>query len=213
WRTREAFVATLVGLTLTCFFFAYENLFYLLAHRLGAWSPREVAYSDLLSTTFPWVYVLFFGFLPAISEELISRVFSVPFFERLFRSTAFAIVVAAFIWGFGHAAYPNQPWFIRGLEVGLAGIVFGLAFLRFGILSVLVCHFSVDALYTAFVLIRSPNVYYVVSGSLSAGIFLLLFIAAAIAYRVRGGFLPPEVTNAVEGVAPVPEARVGAAEA
>ena len=92
WGTREAFVATLVGLTLTCFFFAYENVFYLVAHRLGAWSPRDVAYSDLLSTAFPWVYVLFFGFLPAISEELISRVFSVPFFERLFRSTAFAIV-------------------------------------------------------------------------------------------------------------------------
>lgn len=213
WRTRETFIATLVGLTLTCFFFAYENVFYLIAHRLGAWSPREVAYSDLLSTTFPWVYVLFFGFLPAISEELISRVFSVPFFERLFRSTAFAIVVAAFIWSFGHAGYPNQPWWIRGLEVGLAGIVFGLAFLRFGIVSVLVCHFSVDALYTAFVLIRSPNLYYVVSGSLSAGIFLLLFIAAAIAYRVRGGFLTPEVTNAVEGVAAPPEPRIGPASA
>ncbi|HXT49895.1 MAG TPA: hypothetical protein VN811_02575, partial [Thermoanaerobaculia bacterium] len=55
WRTREAFLATLVGLTLTCFFFAYENVFYLIAHRLGAWSPREVAYSDLLSTAFPWI--------------------------------------------------------------------------------------------------------------------------------------------------------------
>src|SRR6185436_6631143 len=133
------------------------------------------------------------------------RVFSVPFFERLFRSTTFAIVVAAFIWGFGHAAYPNQPWWIRGLEVGLAGIVFGFAFLRFGIASVVICHFSVDALYTAFVLIRSPNRYYQVSGTLSAGVFVLVFIAAAIAYRLRGGFAPPEVTNEVEGVAPPPE--------
>ncbi len=205
WGTREAFVATLVGLTLTCFFFAYENVFYLVAHRLGAWSPRDVAYSDLLSTAFPWVYVLFFGFLPAISEELISRAFSVPFFERLFRSTAFAIVLSAFIWGFGHAAYANQPWWIRGVEVGLAGVVFGLVFLRFGIASVVICHFSVDALYTAFVLIRSPNLYYQVSGSLSAGVFLLLFIVAAIAYGRRGGFLPVEMTNAAEGTAPPAE--------
>ena len=203
--TREFFVNALVGITLTFFFFAFENVFYIVAHRLGAWSPREVAYSDLLSTAFPWVFVLFFGFLPAVSEEFISRMFSIPFFERIFRSTTAAIVVAAFIWGFGHAAYPNQPWWIRGLEVGIVGIVFGLVFLRFGIVSVLICHFSVDALYTAIVLIRSPNLYYQISGSLSAGIFLLLFIGAAIAYGRRGGFLPGEPTNAEEGVPPPPE--------
>jgi membrane protease YdiL (CAAX protease family) len=203
--TREFFVNALVGITLTFFFFAFENVFYIVAHRLGAWSPRDVPYSDLLSTAFPWVFVLFFGFLPAVSEEFISRMFSIPFFERLFRSTAASIVVAAFIWGFGHAAYPNQPWWIRGLEVGLAGIVFGLVFLRFGITSVLICHFSVDALYTAFVLIRSPNLYYQVTGSLSAGIFLLLFVGAALAYLRRGGFLAGEPTNADEGVPPPPE--------
>ena len=203
-RTREFFIATLVGLTLTCFFFAYENVFYLIANALGAWSPREVAYSDLLSTAFPWIYVLFFGFLPAISEEFISRMFSIPFFERIFKSTSAAIVVAAFIWGFGHAAYPNQPFWIRGLEVGIAGIVFGLVMLRFGIIAVVVCHFSVDALYTAFVLIRSPDLYYRISGSLSAGIFLVLLLAAAIAYLRKGGFDSGLATNELEGVAPVP---------
>jgi membrane protease YdiL (CAAX protease family) len=203
-RTREFFIATLVGLTLTCFFFAYENVFYLIANALGAWSPRDVAYSDLLSTAFPWIYVLFFGFLPAISEEFISRMFSIPFFERIFRNTAAAIVVAAFIWGFGHAGYPNQPFWIRGLEVGIAGMIFGLVLLRWGILAVVVCHFSVDALYTAFVLIRSPDLYYRISGSLSAGVFLLLLLAAAVAYFRAGGFVPGMATNESEGVAPAP---------
>ncbi len=209
-RSRELFLATAVGLTLTCFFFAYENVFYIIANRLGAWAPREVAYSDLLSTRFPWVYVLFFGFLPAISEELLSRVFSIPFFERLLRSTVFAVVVAAFIWGFGHAGYPNQPFWIRGLEVGLAGCILGAVFLRFGAAAVVISHFSIDALYTAFVLIRSPNLYYQISGSLSAGIFVLLLVGAAVAYRWRGGFLPAEGTNAAEGVAPPPEPRAAA---
>ncbi|MBZ5640031.1 MAG: CPBP family intramembrane metalloprotease [Acidobacteriia bacterium] len=210
-RTREFFLASLVGVTLTCFFFAYENVFYLIANRCGAWAPRDVAYSDLLSTSFPWVYVLFFGFLPAISEEFISRMFSIPFFERILRSTAAAIVIAAFIWGFGHAAYPNQPFWIRGLEVGIAGIVFGLVMLRFGIASVVICHFSVDALYTAFVLIRSPNLYYRISGSLSAGIFVLLLLAAAAAYLFRGGFRPAEDSNADEGVPPPAEPQEAAA--
>jgi membrane protease YdiL (CAAX protease family) len=201
-RTREFFLASLVGVALTCFFFAYENAFYLIANHFGAWAPRDVAYSDLLSTSFPWVYVLFFGFLPAISEEFISRMFSIPFFEKIFRSTAGAIVVAAFIWGFGHAGYPNQPFWIRGLEVGIAGIVFGLVMLRWGIASVVICHFSVDALYTAFVLMRSPDLYYRISGSLSAGIFVLLLLAAAAAYLWKGGFRPAEVTNEAEGVPP-----------
>ncbi len=203
-RTKEFFTATLVGITLTFFFFAYENVFYIIANKLGAWAPRDVAYSDLLSTAFPWVFVLFFGFLPALSEEFISRMFSIPFFERTLRSTTLAIVVSAFIWGFGHAAYPNQPFWIRGLEVGLAGIVFGVVMLRYGIASVVICHFSVDALYTAFVLIRSPNLYYRVSGTLSAGFFGVLLVVAIVAYFRRGGFAPPEVTNEVEGVAPVP---------
>ncbi len=207
-RTKEYFIASVVGITLTFFFFAYENVFYIIANRLGAWAPREIAYSDLLSTAFPWIYVLFIGWFPAISEEFVSRMFSIPFFERFLRIAGplrlpLAMVVSAFIWGFGHAGYPNQPWFIRGLEVGLAGMVFGLVLMRFGILSVVICHFSVDALYTAFVLIRSPNPYYVISGTLSAGVFVILFIAALVAYLVKGGFAA-EATNEAEGVAPEP---------
>ena len=209
-RMRETFLALAVGLTLTCFFFAYENVFYIIANKLGAWAPRDVAYSDVLSTAFPWVYVLFIGWLPAITEEFISRMFSIPFFERggtLLRIPAalrlpLAMVVAATIWGFGHAAYPNQPWWIRGLEVGLAGMVFGLVLLRFGITAVVTCHFSVDALYTAFVMIRSGNPYYVVTGCLAAGAFAILFLVALGLYVTRGGFLPARTTNEQEGTAP-----------
>ena len=200
-RTKEFFIAAVVGLTMTCFFFAYENVFYLIANALGAWSPREVAYSDLLSTVFPWAYVLFFGWFPAISEEFTSRMFSIPFLERALRNRAVAIVLAAAIWGFGHATYPNQPFWIRGVEVGLAGIVFGLVFLRFGIVPVVIAHFSVDALYTAFVLIRSESPYYVITGSLSAGIFAVVFLGALVAYVRRGGFLPAELTNEAETAA------------
>ena len=211
-RTKEFFIASLAGITATLFFFAYENVFYIIANALGAWAPREVNYSDLLSTAFPWIYVLFFGWFPAISEEFTSRMFSIPFFESLLRSRAAAIVLAAVIWGFGHAAYPNQPFWIRGVEVGLAGILFGLIMMRFGIVAVVICHFSVDALYTAFVLIRSANLYYKVSGALSAGAFGILFLWALGAYLLKGGFLPAEGTNEQEGTAP-PAEPAPAAEA
>ena len=200
-RSRSFLMANIVGITLTFFFFAYQTVFYLAANKLGAWAPADIPFTDLLNTKFPWVTVLFIGFFPAVSEELQFRAFAIPFLKRLLRSGPLAVVLSAFIWGFLHAAYPNQPFFIRGLEVGLGGIVVGVIMLRFGILATLIWHYSVDALYTAFLLIRSPNHYLMVSGAVSAGIMLIPLVVALVAYWRSGTFSEEEsLTNAHEGV-------------
>jgi len=200
-RSRSFFMANVVGITLTFFFFAYQTAFYLAANRLGAWAPADVPFSDLLNTRFPWITVLFIGFFPAVSEELQFRAFSIPFLKRLLRSWPLALVLSAFMWGFLHATYPNQPFFIRGLEVGLGGIVLGVVMLRFGIMATLIWHYSVDALYTAFLLIRSPNHYLSFSGAASAGIMLVPLAVAGIAYWRSGTFSDAEsLTNARAGV-------------
>src|SRR5208283_3686069 len=154
-RSRSFFIANVVGIALTFFFFAYQTVFYLAANKLGAWAPVDVPFSDLLNTRFPWVMVLFVGFFPAVSEEIQFRAFAIPFLRKYLKLGPAAILVAAFIWGFLHSLYPNQPFFIRGLEVGFGGIIVGLIMLRFGILATLIWHYSVDALYTAFLLLRS----------------------------------------------------------
>ena len=46
-------------------------------------------------------------------------------------------------------------------------------------LPLLVWHFTVDALYTALVMLRSHNAYYVVSGAIAAGILLVPLVAVA----------------------------------
>ncbi len=200
-RSRSFFIANVVGITLTFFFFAYQTVFYLAANKLGAWAPADIPFTDLLNTKFPWIMVLFIGFYPAVSEEMVLRAFSIPFLRKLLRSLPLAVVLSAFIWGFGHSAYPNQPFFIRGLEVGLGGIVMGLIMLRFGILATLIWHYSVDALYTAFLLIRSPNHYLMVSGAVSAGIMLIPLVVALVAYWRAGTFIEDEsLSNASEGI-------------
>ena len=177
-RTKRFFLGVILGITLAGIFIAYQTAFYIVAYRYGAWSPAEVPYDNLLNTRFPWLFVLFFGFFPAVSEESLFRMFAIPFLHKLVRYLPVAVVLAAFIWGFGHAGYPQQPFYIRGLEVGIGGVALGLVMLRWGILPTLVWHYSVDAGYTAMLLVRSHNLYFRLSGAASAGIVVLPLVAA-----------------------------------
>ncbi len=187
-RTKRFFKGAILGITLTAIFIAYQTIFYIVASRLGAWAPAEVPYSDELNTSFPWVFVLFGGYFPAVFEEFVFRMFAIPFLHRLVRWLPVALVLAGFIWGFGHAGYPNEPFYIRGVEVGIGGVALGIIMLRWGILPTLVWHYSVDAMYSAMLLLRSPSLYFKLSGAASAGVIVLPVVAALVAYLMRGGF-------------------------
>lgn len=205
-RSRRVFRGFVLGYTLVAVFLAYQVLFYVISSRMGAWAPADIPYDDILNTVLPWVAVLFMGFFPAVSEEFLSRAFSIPLFEKFLHSRIAAILLAGFIWGFGHAAYPNQPFYIRGIEVGVAGVIIGLLMYRFGLLPLLVWHYTVDALYTSLLLFRSGNVYYIVSAGIGSLIFALPLLASVVLYFRNGGFVHDEtLENAAIGtVAPAP---------
>jgi membrane protease YdiL (CAAX protease family) len=204
--SKRVFLAFVIGYTLVAFFMGYQTAFYLIADKFGAWAPAEVPYDDMLNTAFPWIAVLFAGFFPALSEEFMSRAFSIPFFEKVLRSRVAAIVAAGFIWGFGHATYPNQPFYIRGVEVGIAGVLIGFLMMRFGILPLLIWHYTVDALYTAMLLLRSGNRYYVISGGLASLVFAVPMLISIALYIKNRGFIPDdELSNETLPLKPVPE--------
>jgi membrane protease YdiL (CAAX protease family) len=205
--SKRVFLSFILGYALVAFFIAYQVVFYLIAQHFGAWSPAETPYDEMLNSAFPWIAVLFAGFFPALNEEFMSRAFSIPFFERVLRSRIAAIVVAGFIWGFGHATYPNQPFYIRGVEVGLAGVMLGFLFFRFGILPLLIWHYTVDALYTALLLFRSHNTYYVTSAALSSFVFAVpMLISIALYIRNKGFAADDDLSNATLPVNPEPPA-------
>ena len=82
--SKRVFLSFIIGYSLVAFFLAYQVAFYLIAEKFGAWSPAEVPYDAMLNTAVPWIAVLFAGFFPSLSEEFLSRAFSIPFFERIF---------------------------------------------------------------------------------------------------------------------------------
>lgn len=195
--SKRVFLALVLGYSLVPMFIAYQVVFYLTAHRFGAWAPAEVPYDEMLNSALPWMAVLFAGFFPAFSEEFLSRAFAIPFIQRFARSRMFAIVLAGFIWGFGHSTYPNQPFWIRGVEVGLVGIVAGLLMDRFGLLPLLIWHYTIDAVYTATLLFGSGNRYYIVSAAIASLLFAVPLIASIAFYVRNRGFVPDDdLTNA-----------------
>ncbi|HLZ12834.1 MAG TPA: CPBP family intramembrane glutamic endopeptidase [Candidatus Acidoferrum sp.] len=209
-RSKEFFSSAVVGISLAAAHIGFVVLFYAIVTRFGAWAPQEVNYSDAVNTGFPWISGVAIGLLASMNEEFTFRLFAIPFFTRFTRSQWIAIIVPAFLWGFLHSNYPQEPAYIRGVEVGLIGIVAGIVMLRYGILSTLIWHYTVDASLVGLFLVRSDNFYFKVSGvvvGLAAAAPLLFSLAS---YLKRGQFeAVDDLQNAAE---PVPELKFESAE-
>ncbi len=191
-RSKEFFSAATVGLSLAAAHIGFIVAFYMVATHHGAWAPQELNYENSVNTTFPWIAGVAIGMLAATSEEFLFRLFAVPFLKRLTGSSIVAVIVPAFCWSFLHSAYPNEPPYIRGLEVGLIGIVAGIVMLRWGILATLIWHYTVDASLVGLLLIRSNSLYFKISGVVVGLAALAPLIFAGVSYLSRGRFEPDE---------------------
>ena len=212
-RTKEFFRSCVVGLGLAAGHIGFVVLFYLLGSKVGVWAPQDIPYTDVLSTHFPWLFPLTIGVYAATSEEFLFRLFAIPFLMRLTRSRVLAVVLPAFFWGFLHSTYPQQPGYIRGIEVGLIGIVAGIVMLRYGILATLVWHYTVDAALISLFLLRSGNAYFRLSGGLVAAAALLPLIVSGGFYIARRRFEPDNaLLNRAEPLAAVIEPEPAPAE-
>jgi membrane protease YdiL (CAAX protease family) len=195
-RTKEFFTANVIGICLAAAHIGYITVFYIVSGKLGAWAPQDLNYTDVVSTWLPWVYPLTIGIYAATSEEFLFRLFAIPYLLRMTKSRFLAVVLPAFAWGFLHSNYPQEPAYIRGLEVGLIGIVAGLVMLRWGIWATLTWHYTVDAFLISTSLLRSEGIYLRASGAIVGGAALVPLAIATISYLSRGGFATaPELLN------------------
>jgi hypothetical protein len=152
----------------------YLTLFYIAAQRwLGAWFPAEGPYSEIFNQYLPFLAPLTVGVIAGISEEITYRLFGISLTRRYLKSTALALLLPAAIWAFAHSNYPVFPVYVRGIELTVAGAIFGMALLRWGVVTCIAAHFVINAVLTGVPLLTSGHSGYLVSGLLVIGAALL----------------------------------------
>ncbi len=205
--TRSFYRASMAGYGFAAAHLVFLIAFYLLGAKIGVWSPAEVSYSDVLATPMPWVYPVAIALMASTAEEFWFRLLAVPLVARLVRWRWVALVAPAFLWGFLHANYPQQPGWIRGVEVGLIGVAAGYLMLRFGIVATLVWHYVIDAFLIGLFLFQAQAWTYRLHGLILALAIAAPLIVSAMLYRRNGGFVaePEHIAPEPARAEPAPE--------
>lgn len=187
-RSKEFFNSCVIGLSFAAAHIGYVVIFYLVGGHFGVWAPQDINFDPSTSSLLPWLGAMTIGLYAAASEEFFFRMFAIPFFQRITKSKIIAVVLPAFMWSFLHSNYPQEPAYIRGIEIGLIGIVAGLVMLRWGILTTLIWHYTVDATLGSLLLMRSASPYLRVSGAIVSAAAVIPLLYCAVMYWKHGGF-------------------------
>lgn len=149
----------------------------------GVWSPGDATTNMVMVSFVPALFAVTVGIVPAILEEAIFRLFGIPFLKKYVKYTFLAVVIMGIIFGLAHTTYPIFPVYTRAIEAGFIGIAFGFVFLRYGILTTLIWHFSYNTLLVATGLLMASITGYLVHG-IAALIVALLPLLGAIGYAI-----------------------------
>jgi len=156
WRyrgTREVAGRVGAGYAVAAFGFAWVTLFYLVTRGVfGWWVPSELIDDpNLVATRLPWIGAIGLSLQAAVSEEALFRAVPLSLIalwagsrKDRDRWMAAGVILTALLFGFAHSDYPSWPPYSRGVEIFLEACVWGVLFLRFGILVPVIAHFVYD---------------------------------------------------------------------
>ncbi len=184
FSARESAPILIVGYSLGFIFLGYITLFYLIGTKFfDIWVPSGAGYTNMLGTALPFLPPLLIAMTAAVSEELIHRLFSISIIKKLTSSTAIAVFIAALIWGFAHSNYPIHPHYVRGIELTIFAVVLGIVFLNYGLETVIIAHFVINAILLSMPLFKSGNPYFIFSGTIVAVVTLLPLVILCFQFR------------------------------
>jgi membrane protease YdiL (CAAX protease family) len=174
-------------------------VFYLVTRTLfGWWVPAQLLDDpNQIASPMPWITAIAMSLNAGIWEEALFRALPLSLLSLWIGQRpqrrwwmAAGVVVSALIFGFGHSSYPSWPPYSRGVEIFLDACLWGVLFLRFGLLVTVVAHFVYDAvLFGIFAASGDATEYRV-----TAAIIAVALLAPALVILWRGvrqrGFAP-----------------------
>ena len=141
---------------------AQSVILLLLEKSLGAFASSDATQS-MYNMSIPLLLPLL-AWCAGISEELQSRLFGIGMFRKWFVGlaramkggepskrtvvvlTTLAIVPPGLFWALGHVGYAVYPVYTRVIELVLLSFLFGWFMLRFGLMTVIFAHVTLDAI-------------------------------------------------------------------
>ena len=152
-------------------FLAIDVLYYLFTSNfLGWWNPAgTLSDPDILAQNLPWFGSIAISLQAGFWEEIICRAVPLAGVYLLVRNLKskkwwmmLAILAQTIFFGMLHANYPQSPAFARVLEMIVPFFIFGLIYLRFGLLPVIIAHYAIDVFWISLPLwvASSPGIWF-----------------------------------------------------
>lgn len=186
---------------------AQSLILFALEHLIGSFTSSDASQSSY-NLTYPWLMPLV-ACCAGIAEELLFRYFGIALFRRWLTGIArrllrrepsaraaraltfFAMIPPSIVWAFGHVGYPIYPTYTRLIELTLLGLLFGWFMLRFGLMTAIFAHITLDAILIGTQLMFDQLPYDIYSGAFSIAMPAMVGFAIWLLHRrLRGGSGP-----------------------
>lgn len=177
---------TLGGYLSFSIFLAHAVLFYIIMNNyFGWWSPSSSLFDpNVLATYVPWFDPLTRALEAGFWEECMFR--AIPLSVAALLGTRFGkrnwwiatvLVLQAIIFGAGHAWYAQQPFYARIVEMFFPFLIYGIMYLVFGLMTVIISHVLYDlVLFSIPIFVSSGHAALINQGVIILGACIPLFI-------------------------------------
>ena len=193
--SKEIMRHTSFGYLWAFFMIGFVTFFYWLTnHVFHWWSPADnMMDPNILAIPFPWLLPSAQSLQAGFWEETLFR--AVPLagavligknFKKKGLWIGIALVLQAMIFGAMHANYPQQPAYARIIEMLIPFVLYGLIYMNWGLLPVVVSHFVYDIVLMAMplFLLSAPGIWV---NRVLAIIFMLIPLLIVIFRRLQAG--------------------------
>lgn len=141
----EVWKATVRGYLLCLFILGLQQtMFFIGAEAFDVWTVSDPT-DSVYNMTYPGIFPLM-AWVASISEEAVYRLLGIAVMLKLTRSRFLAVLLPSVIWAMSHTQYPVYPVYTRLVEVTVIGLIFGYVFLKYGFLTALFTHASMNSI-------------------------------------------------------------------